>query len=228
MSKLSQTTGYAAKSIYLTQYSTAGQHLVASSGSEIDIEGGAELEIASGGLVDMDGELEVGSGGLVELKSGSTMEFESGSCLKLTSGARFTRQDFEVITSSKATLSVQGISVIKSTVKGDYNIPQPYPGCQKTVIFANPKTTATAKVQLSLTTEGAECYLGTSNFGALGGKITCINLKSSDNGTLENLSPSFSLLAISTAQWLLTAMVGKLVDTHTSNFGKGFTFTTST
>ena len=103
MAKLSQTTGYAAKSIYLTQYSTAGQHLVASSGAEIDIEGGAKLEVCSGGDVDV----------------------VSGGFLTLSTGAKFRRQDVEIITSSKDTLSVQGISVIKSTVKGDYQLPQP-------------------------------------------------------------------------------------------------------
>jgi hypothetical protein len=123
MAKPSQTTGYLPKSIYRTQYSTDGQYLVASSGSEIDIEAGATLEVAgklsllsgstltmaSGGKVNVDGELEVGSGGLVELQAGSSMVAGDGAGVRL--------MPYEKSTGIGGGLAPHGISHIYTTEK---------------------------------------------------------------------------------------------------------------
>ena len=73
----SQTTGHHAKSIYLTQYSTGGQNLVASSGCELNILSGAECEVG--------GRIEVLSGGELELESGSTMNIDAGATVNFSS-----------------------------------------------------------------------------------------------------------------------------------------------
>ncbi len=250
MGKPSQTTGYHVKSIYLTDYSTGGQYLVASSGSEVDIEAGAELEVAgtlavvSGGKVEMDsgstmtidsganlnlsGKLQVETGGEIELKAGSTFTVESGGCINLTAGAIMKHANFEIISSSKATLSPTGISVIKSTVKGDYQLAQPAAaGYEKTIVFLG-ATTAFQKVRVSPTSKSGAVYIGSSIGGS---KMTTITAKSSDGSSaISQPGQAISLLALSTAQWVITNIVGRFIGDQSAStkWHVGFLFSSST
>lgn len=194
-----QTTGHHAKSIYLTQFSTAGQHLVASSGCEINVLSGAECEV--------DGRVEVRSGGELELESGSTMNVEAGGTVNFTSGSVLNRGDFTLTTglaTGKSTLPAYGITVLKSTRAETYELSHPTRGAWKKIIFVPSSGEHTVKVKVdSATKAGWTVHIGSTKVAF--GRPTVINFKSSgEEAWLKG--GSIELLGVSTNLWLVAGL----------------------
>jgi len=194
-----ETTGHHAKSIYLTQFSTAGQNLVASSGCELNILSGAECEV--------DGRIEVRSGGELELESGSTMNIEAGATVKFTSASVLKRGDFTLTTglaTGNSTLPAYGISVIKTTRAETYELSRPYRGAWKKIIFVGSSGEHVVKVKVdSATKAGWTVHIGSTK--AAFGRPTVINFQTSgEEAWLKG--GSIDLLGISTNLWVIAGL----------------------
>ena len=225
-----QTTAHHAKSIWRTQFSTAGQNEVFSSGCELNILSGAELEV--------DGRAEFVSGGELELEAGSTMNIETGASVKvqggavlnfssaatlaLSSGAILNRGDFHISTgvgTGESTLPAHGISVITSTRKHTYELSAPYKGAYKKIIFIPSSGEHITKVKVdSATGAGWKRHIGSTK--AAFGRPTVINVQTSGVAAFRH-GASIDLLGMSTNRWIIASM-------HASSNFEWLSLTTST